>query len=195
MANNWDSPSPTDWGGSKPSSTAKETITPAKHQGNASAVASLSVDDNNVINNAPNRVNQQQVYPAAVKGRNMLPVQDDGGVILTVGILVLDGRSLVANLTTNSTNGGMLINEVYWQVYVDNKIPSQRMPQNVSSALYPFYTWDNLYDNLGTAINNQSGRTVSTIQVRNAVGDGSSHLIIVEAYARFVINGSSKSTG
>lgn len=190
----WDSPSPTDWGGSKPSSTAKESITPAKHQDNVSAVVNLSVEDNNVINDAPNRVNQQQVYPAAVKGRNMLPVQDDGGVILTVGGFVADGRSTVANLTTISANGGMLISEVYWQVYIDNKIPTQRMPQSISSAVFPFYTWDNLYDNLGTAINNQPGKTVSSIQVRNAVGDGSTHLIIIEAYVRTVINGSSKST-
>lgn len=190
----WDSPSPTDWGGSQPSGTSKESITPAKHQSNASAVASLSVDDSTAVYDSTKRVNQQQVIPAAVKGRNMLPVQDDGGVILTVGAFVPDGRSTIANLTTTSTNGGMLISEVYWQIYVDNKIPSQRIPQNISSALYPFYIWNNLYDNVGSSINNQPGKTIASIQVRNAVGDGSTHLIIIEAYPRMVINGSTKSS-
>lgn len=189
----WGTTNTNDWGQPKQIHRG-DSIKPVDHQGNISVSINNSVDDNNVINDAPNRVNQQQVYPAAVKGRNMLPVQDDNGVILTVGTFVPDGRSIVADFTTTSTNRGMLIDEVYWQVYIDNKIPTQRMPQSISSALYPFYTWSNLYDTLGVGINNQPGKTVSTIQVRNAVGDGSTHLIIIEAYPRFVINGSSKST-
>lgn len=170
-----------------------ESATPVDNQaGSVNATIVDSTTDNDVLNNpqSSSRVNQQQVLPSAIKGRLMQPVSDNGGVILTSSLAVVDGTSSTAILTTTSNNKGLLIAEVYWQIYIDVISNATKMPQAISSRLYPFYTWNPLYDTLGVAVSTQPSKTLSAIQVRNAVGDGSTHIIIVQSYLRAVVNGS-----
>lgn len=173
---------------------------PVDQSGNANTATLTTVTDNDEINNGPTRVNQQRVIPAAVKSRLMQPVSDDGGVILSTFAPVTDGASVISTLTTVVNSGQLVIGEPYWQIFIDTHDANGAMPQSISSKFYPFYTWNSLYDGtaasrdlpavrLGNPISNQPGKTVHRLQVRNAVGDGSTHLIYIDVYIRLVANG------
>jgi hypothetical protein len=158
-------------------------------------VTGLAIQNTAVPDTMNDRIRQQQVIPAAIKGRLMQPVQDNGGVILTVAGYIPNTKSATATVTTTSTNKGMVISEVYWQLYWDQKTADHRIPQNTDVALYPFYTWNPIYDSVGTPISTQPGKTISAITVRNSTGATLDKLVIFEAYVRMVINGSGQTSG
>lgn len=186
--NNWATPN--DVSTYNATSQSPASSTPIDHTGSANVTVNTPVTDNNVINDPVRRVTQQQVIPSAIKSRLMQPVSDGGAQVLTVSGSVDDGKSVIVNVITSSSNGGLILGQVYWQVYIDNLLPTQRMPQAVSSKFYPFYVWSNFYDDISNnTISNEQGTTVGSIQVRNAIGDGSSHLIFIQAYARLIVNG------
>ncbi len=139
------------------------------------------------VNNDPARLNQQQILPVAVKGRLMLPVQTFPN-ITTVSAFVPNGSSVVAATTTQVGSGGLILQTVAYQVYINNISSSTRMPEAVSSSSYPFYVWDTLYDIDGRSLLNQPSVAVKKIQIRNNSGSG--QVVIIQALTRFVANGS-----
>lgn len=175
-------------------SQTPESATPVDHSGNADTADLPSVANAPTGQTDTPRVNQQHVLPSAIKGRLMQAVQDDNATILSGSGYVSDGSSIIALVTTTSNNGGMLLSKVYWQIYLNSVSAANRIPQAISSQFFPFYTWDSLYDTLNKPINTQPGKTVSAIQVRSTIGDASTHLIIIQAYIRMIINGSGQNT-
>lgn len=158
-------------------------------------VTGTSVEASPVPDDMNDRVRQQTVIPNAIKGRLMQPVQDDGGVILSLSVALPNTKSVTATVTSTSTNGGMIMSEVYWQLYWGQKDADHRLPQATDPALFPFYAFNPIYDRNGNGIHKQPGKTLSSMTVRNSSGSSNSIIIFFEAYIRMVINGSSSSTG
>lgn len=179
---------------------AHESATPVNPQiGSANVATTTAITDNNVLNTpqSPRRVNQQQVLPNAIKSRLMEPVSDTGPVLLSTSAVVPDGFSVIVTTTTTSNSGGLILSEIFWAIYIDNVSIDNLVPTggNVSTLQYPFYTWNPVIDELGVSLSTQPGKTISAVQVRNEIGDGTDHIIIVQSYVRVIINGSGQNTG
>ncbi len=157
---------------------------------NATIVEQPYVEDKDplAITSDPGRINQQQILQSAVKGRLMRPLDDFNSIAL-IASDVATGRSIIVNTITTNNRGGLVTQEVYYQVYIGNYANSDtRMPDVISSANYPFYVWNALYEPIsGTALNSLTNKTVTKIQVRNnsSVTQG----IWVQIYTRYIANG------
>lgn len=144
------------------------------------------------------RLSQRDILPQAVKGRLMRPVQDIGTTLLSVSTVVPISAGTSAFVTVTSVNNlnDLVLNSVYYQIYVDSYSDSGLMPQNISSHSYPFYIWNTVYtftSNAGvsaraTSVNRTVDSTISTLQIRNEAAGA--HIFYFDVYIRNILNGS-----
>lgn len=148
----------------------------------------ISVDNagDGPVDRTDGRIGQRDITQAAIKGRLMVPVSEGG--YGTIGLTIQDTKSAVVSVVTTSNSGGLLIAQVAYQINIGHIAPSQQVPQAISSAIYPFYIFNRIYDpGTGKSIVNKPGETISCINIRN--NSGSEQFIVLEAYVRTVING------
>jgi hypothetical protein len=131
--------------------------------------------------------------------------------VLTTAASVPDGASVINTTKTTSASGDTLIQSIHHQVYIGslalggghgggassitdvaaNRVAAQininnRMPEAISSASYPFYVWNSLYDRDSNRVSDESGTGVYKIQVRN--NSGVTQVISFEIFIRYIIN-------
>lgn len=169
-----------------------ENSNPVPQTGGANVTVALSVTNNDDLNNPIPRTNQQRIIPDAVKGRFINPVTDIPSVS-TLSAVVQSGSSAIVTSTLTNVRSDLVVITPFYQIYIDQINPDFRMPESISSLNFPFFTWNSLYDHDGNSVVNQSGKSVSKLQVRN--NSASDHLIIVEIYVRIIQNGSSATSG
>lgn len=139
------------------------------------------------------RTNQQRLLPTATQPRFIAVVQQfETTEPTTFSEIVPTGYSLIITSETFNPQGNLVQHFIYRQLYIGNIAFANMMPEQVSSALFPHYDWNSLYDNSYKSILNNPGLAVSKTQVRNNASADT--LISVELMTRYISNNASDVT-
>lgn len=138
----------------------------------------------------PGRIAQQQILPNAVANRLVRPLQYFARLSTPV-VDVPNGASAIFSTTVRGGNRETIVQHVSRQLYIDGTTIDNRMPEVISSSLYPTYEWDALYDDDGFSIRDNPWIAVHKIQIRN--NSGVTRTIAAELFTKYIVNGDSAS--
>lgn len=133
------------------------------------------------------RVSQQDILPNAAKSKFVSVVQQVPGTTVLSSV-VPDGSSVIFRTVTTNPQGNRVLQVIGRQVYIGSRNATSRMPEVISSNIYPHYDWPGALDEKGVSIVNQPGKAVWNTQVRNS--SGSSQAIFLEIVTRYIVNNS-----
>jgi hypothetical protein len=127
--------------------------------------------------NAPGRITQQAMLPTAVQTRFLTPLQDQ--TVFSAGpVEVPSGASLISTIVSTNNDQQTIRQFVDRQVFVGGDTQAaNRMPQFVSSSLYPQYESDSLYDAEDHYIGDKPWKTSHVLQIRNNSDDTQTFII------------------
>lgn len=133
---------------------------------------------------APMRTTQQAILPTAIQQRFQAPVIFVGSYT-SIPVQVATGFSLIVATKTINLEQQNLMQDSSWQAYIGEVSNLTRIPDDISSANYPFYTWNSLWDD-DTFIGDKPWIAVSKFQVRN--NSGSTQTFVIQNSISLIVN-------
>lgn len=156
-------------------------VSPFKEAGDGSPRVVASVDP---FDSQP-LLNQLQFRPDTITSRLISPIQVLS-TVLTSGASVPDGLSVTNVTLSSAVNGEAIIQSVASQIYIGFIDPANRMPESISSSIYPHYAWESLDDGSANSIENDPSKVSFKRQVRN--NSGATQTIIFKVLVKYIVN-------